>query len=86
MTTENIIKSIEDNRQELISKYFTLKEKKQKTTQAIMAGYETKEESYRLWNEREELAYETSELFTAINDLGNALGHLGHSVDTFWGK
>lgn len=85
-TAVNIIKSINDNRQELISKFFTLKAKKQQITQTIMTGCETKEESYRLWNEREDLACEISNLFTAINDLGNALGHLGYSVKTFWGK
>lgn len=78
-----IINAIKDNRQELINKYFALKEKKRQTTKIIMAGCETREESLRLWNERETLAHEISELSTAINNLGNALGHLGYSVQTF---
>lgn len=85
-TAENIIKSINDNRQELINKYFALRARAQQVTHAIMVGCDTKEESYRLWNEREELNIEVGNLFTAINDLGNALGHLGYSVKTFWGK
>ena len=85
MTTENIIKSIEDNRQELISKYFAISEAPHRLYLMAM-GCENRNEADSLWCERAELTYKKSELFTAINDLGNALGHLGHSVETFWGK
>lgn len=83
---ENIIKTIEDNRQELINKYFALKAEKQQKTQAIMTAGLPQEESYRLWNERADLASKINDVFHAINELGNALYHLGHRVETFWGK
>ena len=39
----------------------------------------------KLWNKRSELNTETTDIKMAINDLTNALNHLGERTEIYWG-
>lgn len=39
----------------------------------------------KLWNKRLELDTEVTNINMAINDLTNALNHLGESTEIYWG-
>ena len=85
---KQIIENIKINREELISKYFEMKKESENLSKDIQQARENGEDilSYKLSDNRSNLAIEMSSVQVAINSLGTALNRLGESVDTFWGE
>lgn len=83
---KEIIESIKVNREQLINEYKS-KVEEIKTTEKEMGetlGRSASRYDTLRWKSSE-LKIEAKEIWTAINDLGNALNHLGESTETFWG-
>lgn len=86
-TMEQIIEAIKSNREELISKY----NKMVREIEFLKDGMEQmrlsrNEKMYdSLWVKSADLHSNIVEARMAINELGNALNHLGESTETFWG-
>lgn len=84
---ETIIETIISNREELICKYSKLK----KDIEALSVGIkqaiklEKEDVTEKLWVKREELEMEATNINMAINELGNALNHLGERTEIYWG-
>ena len=82
-----LIKNISKSRQQLIAEYERKSEEvdklRQEEHEAIKAAdYEKCESLSAKLTETNNL----TELRFAINELGNALCHLGENVETYWGK
>lgn len=85
-----IIESIMANRQALIKEHRQVAKFHSQVSNALEQVMlkmtdDNKELFEALWSQREEYQKKASELQTAINDLGNALNHLGYTTATFWG-
>jgi hypothetical protein len=84
---KDLMKNIAKIRQQLITEYerksVELDKLEQEEREALKAADYKKCES--IFVKRLEVDNLT-ELGMAINDLGNALGHLGENVETYWGK
>lgn len=84
---KKIIETIKSNREELISKYFKMKKELEVLgigiNQAMKLGKEDICEKLRV--KRYDLSSDMTNIGMAINDLTNALNHLGESTETFWG-
>lgn len=85
---KKIIATIKENREELISKYFTMKKEIKVLDDGIKQAMKLDaEETYnKLWVKRSNLNSESVDICMAINDLTNALNHLGEKTETFWGE
>lgn len=83
---KKIIDTIKGSREELISKYSKMKKEIEVLSQGIKQA--TKLEKYdiadKLWTKRSDLNSESKDIHMAINDLTNALNHLGESTEIFW--
>lgn len=85
---KQIIETIKQNREELISKYFAMKKEIEVLNDGIHQAIKLNaEETYnKLWAKRADLNTKMVDLNMAINDLTNALNHLGENTETFWGE
>lgn len=85
---KQIIETIKSNREELISKYFTMKREIKVLNDGIKQAMklDSEEMESKLWTKRANLQSESSDLYMAINDLTNALNHLGENTEAFWGE
>lgn len=85
---KQLIETIKNSREQLISRYYEVKHKAEANHIGRLAArknhdrltYEKLEEEYLL------LTSDIVDTRMAVNELGNALCHLGVSVDTFWGE
>ena len=90
---EKILEQIQNARQELINSYFEL-EKEHDSTAKLCDEYMSNMKSTNFDDAKVKEAFITveregtklREIRVAINELGNALGHLGIETETFWGK
>lgn len=84
---ETIIETIRSNREELICKYSKLKKEIEALSEGIKQARKMGKEDIeeKLWNKRSELNTETTDIKMAINDLTNALNHLGERTEIYWG-
>lgn len=85
---KQIIATIKSNREELISKYFAMKKEIEVLSDGIKQARKLNtEETYnKLWAKRAVLNTKMVDLNMAINDLTNALNHLGENTEIFWGE
>lgn len=83
---KKIIETIKSNREELISKYSKLNKEIEVLSEGIKQAIKLGKEDVieKLWIKREGLNSETTKINMAINDLTNALNHLGESTEIFW--
>lgn len=83
---KQIIDTIKGNREELISKYSKMKKEIEVLSEGIKQATKLGKEDVieKLWIKREGLNSETTKINMAINDLTNALNHLGESTEIFW--
>lgn len=84
---KTIIETIRSNREELICKYSKLKKEIEALSVGIKQAIKLEKEDVteKLWVKREELEMEATNINTAINELGNALNHLGERTEIYWG-
>ncbi len=84
---EKIIETIRSNREELIYKYSKLKKEIEVLSVGIKQARKLEKEDVteKLWIKRAELEMEATNINTAINDLRNALNHLGERTEIYWG-
>ncbi len=84
---ETIIETIRSNREELICKYSKLKKEIEVLSVGIKQARKLEKEDVteKLWVKRAELEMEATNINTAINDLRNALNHLGERTEIYWG-
>lgn len=84
---KKIIETIKSNREELISKYSKMKKEIKVLSEGINQARKMKKEDAvkKLWFKRAELDMEVTNINMTINDLTNALNHLGERTDIFWG-
>ena len=84
---KTIIETIRSNREELIGKYSKLKKEIEVLSVGIKQARKLEKEDVteKLWVKRAELEMEATNINTAINDLGNALNHLGERTEIYWG-
>ena len=85
---KQIIETIKSSREELISRYFAIKKEIEVLKDGMKQARKlANEDTYdNLWNKRYDLSSEMTDVRIAINDLTNALNHLGESIETFWGE
>lgn len=83
---KKIIETIKCNREELISKYSKMKKEIEVLSEEIKQATKLKKYDVadKLWIKRSDLNTEVKDIYMAINDLTNALNHLGESTDIFW--
>lgn len=74
---EQLIKTIKSNREELILEYSKIKREVTKLGKNDVCN--------NLWMKRSELNEKEMNVGMAINDLTNALNHLGEKIDVFRG-
>lgn len=85
---KQLIETIKNSREQLISRYYEVKNNIEVNQTGRLEArknndpraYEKLEDEYFL------LSAEFGSTRMAVNELGNALCHLGVSVDTFWGE
>ena len=84
---KQIIETIKQNREELISKHSAMKKEIEALNESLRQARKLNtEELYdKLWVKKADLITKKVDLNMAINDLGNALNHLGENTETFWG-
>lgn len=84
---KKIIDTIKSNREELISKYSKMKKEIEVLSEGIKQATKLKKYDVadKLWIKRSDLNTKVKDIYMAINDLTNALNHLGESTETFWG-
>ena len=90
---EAIITTIKEQREELIGEYNVLAkaynqlgDQLDKLIFGLCKGDDSNEEQAEMiTHEREEIKVKAGEIRAAINDLGNALGHIGYKVEPFFG-
>ena len=91
---KKILEQIQNARQELINAYFETKKKYDEADKFIKENlYNLKEganyddaKMAEAGTTREKESIKLSHIGIAVNDLGNALCHLGIETETFWGK
>lgn len=83
---KKIIETIKCNREILISKYSKMKKEIEVLSEGIKQATELKKYDVadKLWIKRFDLNTEVKDINMAINDLTNALNHLGESTEIFW--
>ncbi len=84
---KQLIETIKANREELIYKYFKMKKEIEVLADGMkQAKLLCSEKTYdNLWCNRTDLQSNLVNVRMAVNDLTNALNHLGESTETFWG-
>lgn len=88
-----IIITIKEQREELISEYNVLAKAYNQLGDQIdklifglcKGDNSNDEQAESIMHEREEIKVKAGEIRAAINELGNALGHLGYKVEPFFG-
>lgn len=84
---ENIIETIKSNRDVLIWEYSKIKRDVEVLSEGIKQATKLGKNDVcnNLWMKRSELNEKEMNVGMAINDLTNALNHLGESTEIFWG-
>lgn len=84
---EQLIKTIKSNREELIWEYSKIKREVEVLSEGIKQATKLGKNDVcnNLWMKRSELNEKETNVGMAINDLTNALNHLGESTEIFWG-
>ena len=84
---EQLIKTIKSNREELILEYSKIKREVKVLSEGIKQATKLGKNDVcnNLWMKRSELNEKETNVGMAINDLTNALNHLGESTEIFWG-
>lgn len=91
---KKILEQIQNARQELINAYFETKKKYDEADKFIKENlYNLKQganyddaKMAEACTTKENAGTKLSEIHVAINELGNALCHLGIETEIFWGK
>lgn len=90
---KKILEQIQNTRQELINSYFETEKEYDELEKLIESKYSEweagegkDEEIANAFTKKQELGTKCSDLCSAVNDLENALYHLGIETETFWGK
>lgn len=84
---KQLIKTIKSNREELILEYSKIKREVKVLSEGIKQATKLGKNDVcnNLWMKRSELNEKETNVGMAINDLTNALNHLGESTEIFWG-
>lgn len=83
---KKIIDTIKCNREELISKYSKMKKEIEVLSVGIKQATKLEKDDVaeKLWIKRSDLNSKATDIHMAINNLTNALNHLGESTEIFW--
>lgn len=84
---EQLIKTIKNNREELILEYSKIKREVKVLSEGIKQATKLGKNDVcnNLWMKRSKLNEKEMNVGMAINDLTNALNHLGEKIDVFRG-
>lgn len=84
---KEIVETLKRNRKDLICKYAKLDNELNVIKEGIKQArrMHATEVEDKLFAKRSDLTSEQKNILLAVNDLTNALNHLGESTEVFWG-